>query len=115
MKAMSTTLTLVVVAIVILITAVIVLTIFWQGVTPAVGLTEAKSICQTQATVSCATFNKMPPTWNVENMKVTVDGKTSTMSCSKVPGITGNDCAAYGSAGTGTSGDAENFIPSDDF
>lgn len=95
MKAMSHTLYLVVAAIVILVTALVVLTIFWQGVTPAMGIAEAKSICQTQAVTSCTTFGQMPPTWHVENMKVLEGGKAVTTSCSNVPNIGGQTCDYY--------------------
>lgn len=84
MKAMSNTLYLVVAAVVILVTAVVVLAIFFQGVTPATGITSAKSLCMTEATMSCATYGKMPPTWNIQNRKVTENGKTVDMSCSQV-------------------------------
>lgn len=84
MKAMSQTLYLVVAVVVILVTAVIILAIFWQGVTPAMGIAEAKSICQTQAAVSCATFVQMPPTWSVDNMRVSGDGKAETKSCAQI-------------------------------
>ena len=95
MKAMSQTMYLVVAAIVIMVTALVVIVIFWQGVTPAIGLTEAKSMCQTQATISCTSMNQMPPTWNVENVKIKEGSSTYTTSCSKVPGVTGQTCDAY--------------------
>lgn len=84
MKAMSQTMYLVVAAIIIMVTAVVVIAIFWQGVTPAIGLTEAKSLCLTQATTSCTTMNQMPPTWNVPNVKVIEGTKTETISCLQV-------------------------------
>ena len=92
MKAMSHTLYLVVAAIVILVTAVVVIAIFFQGITPAMGLTEAKSLCLTQATMSCATYCKMPPTWNIPNVKVTVGGKTETKACSAIEGLVSCTC-----------------------
>jgi nitrate/TMAO reductase-like tetraheme cytochrome c subunit len=85
MKAMTHTLYLVVAAIVMLITAVVVLVIFQLGVQPAVGLTGASSICQTEATMSCAAYGKMPPTWNIQNRKVVdKDGVTRDMSCAQI-------------------------------
>ena len=85
MKAMSQTLYLVVAAIVILVTAVVVLAIFFNVIPLATGLTEASSICQTEATMSCATYGKMPPTWNIQNRKVVdKDGITKDMSCAQV-------------------------------
>ncbi len=92
MKAMSQTLVLVVAAVVILVTALVVLVMFQQGIQPAVGLTEAKSLCQTHATTSCTAFGQMPPTWNVENMRVVRDGKPQTVSCSSIEGLTNCRC-----------------------
>lgn len=87
MKAMSQTMYLVVAAIIIMVTAVVVIAIFWQGITPAIGLTEAASLCQTQATISCTSMNQMPPTWYVQNMKTT----RGTLSCADlVAGGCGN-------------------------
>ena len=81
---MSQTLYLVVAALVILVTALVVLAIFFQGVTPAMGIAEAKSICQTQAVTACSTFGQLPPTWSVQNMRVVKDGKSEDKSCSQI-------------------------------
>ncbi len=104
MKAMSQTLYIVVAAIVILVTAVVVLVIFQLGMQPAVGLTEAKSLCLTQATLSCKTYNKMPPTWNVPNVKVTVGGKTETKACSAIEGLGSCKCENIDTCASGTGG-----------
>jgi hypothetical protein len=93
MKAMSHTLYLVVAAVVILVTALVVLTIFWRGVTPAIGIAEAKSICQTQAVTACATFGQLPPTWHVQNMRVVEGEVAGDKSCSQIMiEDTGSDC-----------------------
>jgi nitrate/TMAO reductase-like tetraheme cytochrome c subunit len=93
MKAMSTTLMLVVAAVVIMVTAIVVLSIFFQGMQPALGLTETKSICMTEATSACAIFGKLPATWNVENRKVTYpDGRKGTESCAQIVSKTGLAC-----------------------
>jgi hypothetical protein len=93
MKAMSHTLYLVVAAVVILVTALIVIVIFQLGVQPAVGLTEAKSLCLTQATLSCKTYNQMPPNWNIPNVKVTTSSGTETKACSAIEGLSGCTCS----------------------
>lgn len=85
MKGMSQTLYLVVAAMVILVTAVVVIAIFFRGVGPATGIAEAKALCMTQATTACLTFDQMPPIWNVQNIKVT--GETSEQSCAQVVGV----------------------------
>ena len=83
MKAMSQTLYLVVAAMVILITAVVVLVIFFQGMAPATGFAEASALCQTKLSVSCTTFGENPPDWNVQNVKVRDSAqKLVTTSCS---------------------------------
>ena len=80
MKAMSQTLYILVAAIIILVTAVVIISVFLQGVGPAVGLTEAKSLCQTQLATSCATFGQVPATWSVQN--VNIDGEEK--SCAQI-------------------------------
>jgi hypothetical protein len=84
MKALSTTLVVAVAAIVIFITAVVVLAIFLNVIPIATGLTEAKAICQTEAVMTCASFGQLPPTWNVQNKKIVKDGQTRDMSCAQV-------------------------------
>jgi hypothetical protein len=84
MKAMSHTLYLTVAAIVILVTAVVILAIFLNVIPMATGLTEATSICQTEATMSCAAYGRMPPTWNIQNREVKEGETTSKMSCSQI-------------------------------
>ena len=90
MKAMSQTIYIVVAAVVIIVTGILVLAIFQGALAPAVGLTEAASLCQTQATLSCNSMNQMPPTWNTKNMKTT-DGMKS---CAELPDI-GKACSDY--------------------
>ena len=102
MKAMTNTLYLVVAAVVILVTAVVVLTIFWQGMFPAVGLTEAKSLCLTQAQISCKTFQQMPPTWNVPNVKVRVGDTTETKACSQIKGLSSCKCENIDTCASGS-------------
>ena len=93
MKAMSQSLYLIVAAVVILVTAIVILAIFFNIIPLATGITEASSICQTEASVSCASFGQMPTTWNVQNRDVSVDGTVSKMSCSQiVKKKTGKEC-----------------------
>jgi hypothetical protein len=64
------TLTIIVVAVVILVTALVILTIFGTSIGGVVPITQAKSICDTQAYASCQSFQTMPSTWGVTNMNV---------------------------------------------
>ena len=67
---------------VILVTAIVILTMFWKGVAPATGLTDARSLCMTQLSTSCSMTGREPPTWNIQNIRVTENGRTYTTSCS---------------------------------
>jgi hypothetical protein len=82
MKGMSQTLYILVAAIIIVVTAVVIITVFIQGVQPAIGLSEAKSLCQTELAVSCSTFGQVPATWNVQSKNV--DG--GYQSCAQITG-----------------------------
>jgi len=97
MKALSTTMIIVVTIIVILIAALVILTIFGQGVTPIATLAEAKSLCISEATSTCATTGTLPITWTAPNKNV----QGELMSCQRVMGIecempTGCTCSMYG-------------------
>lgn len=75
---METTLTVVVAAIVILITALVVITIFGSGITQVSGIMQARSICQTQCEASCRATGTPPITWNVPTIR---DENNNVMSC----------------------------------
>ncbi len=92
MKAMSNTLYLAVAAIVILVTAVVVLAIFFPAVFLASNLTQASTICQTEYTASCSAFGQEPPTWNVQNKEVRDGETTRKMSCAQVLAQEGISC-----------------------
>jgi hypothetical protein len=90
MKGISATLIIIVTAIVILIAALVVLTIFGSGITPIVDLTAQKNICLQQAGVTCQTTKQMPPTWNAQ-VQYTKDGKIEQGSCASITGCSGCD------------------------
>ncbi|MCK4714806.1 MAG: hypothetical protein KAT35_04470, partial [Candidatus Aenigmarchaeota archaeon] len=69
---------------VILVTAVVVLAIFFPAVNLASNLTQAKVLCQTEYTTSCATFDQKPPTWNIQNKDVKQGETTRKMSCEQI-------------------------------
>jgi hypothetical protein len=87
---MNMTMELVVAAIVVLIVALVVITIFGGSITPIGGMTSADSICRTQAKSSCMSGCTMPLTWNLPTVK---DASGNMIECSKVPGMS-NTCQA---------------------
>lgn len=63
---MNIALTVVVSAIVVLIVALVVLTIFSGGAGQIGGLTSPEAVCKNQGASSCASTGQLPFTWNVE-------------------------------------------------
>ncbi|MCK4715128.1 MAG: hypothetical protein KAT35_06105 [Candidatus Aenigmarchaeota archaeon] len=92
MKALHTSLVIVVAAIVILIVALIILTIFGVGVTPMRSITDARSQCFTQGSISCQTAGSPPITWNSPSVMV----NNVMMSCSLATGCTDCRCILGG-------------------
>ena len=84
MKALSTTILIVVTAVVILVAALVVLTIFGQGVQNVAAITQAQSLCLTNAQISCSASGgtAWPPVmWNTPSVRV-AGGQPK--SCSQV-------------------------------
>lgn len=98
MKALHTSLVIVVAAIVILIVALVVLTVFGVGITPMRTITDAKSNCLTQGSISCQVAGSPPLTWNSPSVMV----NNALMSCSLATGC--SDCKCILGGGTGVSG-----------
>ncbi len=69
MKGMSHTLVIVVSAIVILVAALVIITIFGSGVQQVASLAQAEAICRASAESSCKSANTMPPTWYAPTVK----------------------------------------------
>ena len=91
MKAMSQTLVIVVAVVVILVTGLIVMAIFNQAASNVMPMFQAKAICQTEASGSCAGFDKLPATWNVQNKKYLDEkGEETTGSCANL--FSGQEC-----------------------
>lgn len=70
---MNITLTVVVAAIVILITALVVITIFGSGIANVGTLVEAKTLCQTTFETTCRTSNAQPQAWRVNHQGTPTD------------------------------------------
>jgi hypothetical protein len=91
---MNTTLAVVVSAIVILITALVVITIFSGGMGQIGTFSQAKTICASQAAASCAMNCQMPITWSATNMRVGEAG-TAPVACSATNVEGGKTCGSY--------------------
>lgn len=102
MKAMSQTLYIVVAAIVIMVTAIVVLAIFFPAMVPAAALADAKNLCLTKATSACAAFKTMPPDWNVVNVVVRTGDSSEIKSCAGLTGMSG--CSGFNVPGSNTLG-----------
>jgi len=87
---MNMTLTVVVSAIVILITALVVITIFGTGITQVTTISQAKAICATQMQSTCSWSHTDPTSWGAENLRVGDD----VVSCGGV--LPSCDCVASG-------------------
>ena len=85
---MNITLTVVVSAIVILITALVVITIFGQSIGNVAMIAQGETYCRTVLETSCKTTNSAPPVW-----KVNVDGVVK--DCGTLAGISGCKCEGY--------------------
>lgn len=108
---MRISLELVVVMVVILVAAVVTITFFGVGVEQGSQMLDAEASCINMATVSCNTFNELPPTWSSQKIRY---GKTME-TCA---GITGKgDCTTFkqGNRCTGvckdTACDAKEVLP----
>lgn len=70
----------VVAAVIIIIAALAILTIFGMGITPVSTMTELRSQCSIQGVSNCQVTGNLPPSWN--SPSVMVDGVL--MSCREV-------------------------------
>jgi len=68
MKGLSTALKVAMIAIVLLIVAIILLTIFGNALAPVVGLTEATNNCRTLGETTCRSAGTVPITWGIATM-----------------------------------------------
>jgi len=94
MKALSTSIVLVVTVIVVLVVALVVLRIFSGGIGQVNTITNFRNNCITQCQITCK-MGTLPPTWEAE---VNVQGYTTPQSCGSVTSI--NDCTGCGGSST---------------
>jgi hypothetical protein len=87
---MNTTLAVVVSAIVILITALVVITIFSNAIQSFSTIAQAKTNCQAVYITSCQTFGQTPYDWSTPKFRVgdlaTLQSCADVASCSCTPG-----------------------------
>ena len=69
-KGMSTTLNVVVTAIVVLIIALVLITIFSGAITPLASLAQARNNCMVQGKTTCDSTGALPITWEIKSLKV---------------------------------------------
>ena len=81
---MNITLTVVVAAIVILITALVVITIFGGGMNQFGNIAQAKAYCESQCATSCQATGDIPITWDVPNVRIAGDDTLYACSSSEV-------------------------------
>jgi hypothetical protein len=96
MKGISTTLVIIITAVVVLVAALVVLSIFGGGIQPVVDITQARSVCLSEAAGTCSLTGQMPSTWNSPIKSVNVGGRTVAMACSDGQLAACSDCIGCG-------------------
>ena len=91
MRALHTTVNIVVAAVVIIIAALVILTIFGMGITPVSTMTELRSQCSIQGVSSCQATGNPPPGWNspsvmVDGVLISCREATDYESCQQILG-----------------------------
>ena len=82
MKGLQTSLNVVIAAIVILIVALVLLTIFGVGITPVRTITGAVANCDAVGAASCLTVGSLPATWSSQSFLV--DGAMKACSSPEI-------------------------------
>ena len=87
MKALATSIVIVVTAVVILVAALVILTIFGGGIGSVGTLSSAENTCRATFQTACTTTGTPPVTWDVPTIK---DTATNTMKACSGIGTLGN-------------------------
>lgn len=66
MKGLSNTLWIVITAVIIIVIALVLLTIFARGITPISSLADFRQQCEVTASLSCRTTGFLPMNWNTQ-------------------------------------------------
>jgi hypothetical protein len=101
-KGMSMTLTIIVAAVVILVTALVLLTMLGGSITPLASLTDARNTCKMAGKPLCETTGGLPPTWDIPSFSINnvikkcsdtdVCGPASVVCVNKEWKTTGHNC-----------------------
>ncbi|NOX71663.1 MAG: hypothetical protein GXO64_03110 [Candidatus Micrarchaeota archaeon] len=74
-------------AIVILVVALVLLTIFGQGMGPAGDFATRANLCRSTAATSCSLTDHLPPDWSKTKYKINNDGDITYSTCRDIIGI----------------------------
>jgi len=74
MKGLSTTILIVVTAVVILVAALVMLTIFGSGIQNVATISQAQTMCSTEASISCP-LGWPPATWGAATKRIQATGE----------------------------------------
>jgi len=80
----------VIAAIVILVIALVLLTIFGQGMNPVGSFSNQANLCRSTAASSCTLTDKLPPDWSATRYKVNRDGVEVYETCAQMINVV--DC-----------------------
>ena len=75
-------------AIVILVIALVLLTIFGQGMNPVGSFAQQANLCRSTAASSCSLTGDLPPGWGTTTYRVITDGNEDQMTCRDMTGWT---------------------------
>lgn len=92
-KGMSQTIGIVVAAIVILITALIIITIFGSGISPIADYSARRNVCLQMASTSCASYGRLPNDWYAP-VQYREGSEVKTGSCAQMEGLVNCRCEA---------------------
>ncbi len=96
MKALSTSIVIVVTVLTVLVVALVVLTIFSGGISQVNTITNFRNNCITQCQITCK-MGALPPTWKAQ---VKIQGETNTVSCDDKVEDELNSCGCTETGGT---------------
>ena len=78
---MKESIVIVIAAIVILVIALVLLTIFGQGMNPVGNFAQQVNLCRSSAASSCAISKNVPPGWASTRYRVVEDGNEAQKTC----------------------------------
>lgn len=82
-------------AIVILVIALVLLTIFGQGMNPVGNFAQQANLCRSSASSSCTITGDVPPGWKNTRYRVMEDGRETQQTCADLTGADTCDELGY--------------------